>query len=132
MTTSSAECQIWLDETKYVVVDPIDYEWARQWRWQATFNSTGKKFYATRTTWTRLADGTRKRIKVYMHKEILKRAGKRPRSIHHTIGDHGDGNSANNRRYNLSWATIRQNNNWHKRRCLLQQKGFLDEQGAAL
>ncbi|HEV2155445.1 hypothetical protein [Bradyrhizobium sp.] len=125
-----SECQIWLDDTKYVVVDPIDYEWAQQWRWHATFNSTGKKFYATRMTTERLPDGTRKQRKVYMHKEILKRAGKRRRSMHHTIGDHGDGDSANNCRDNLTWSTIKQNNNWHRQRHLLQQKGFFDEASA--
>ncbi|UPJ71895.1 hypothetical protein [Bradyrhizobium sp. 187] len=34
--------------------------------------------------------GLRKHRKVYLHKEILRRAGKRPRSVHHTIGDHED------------------------------------------
>lgn len=129
MTTSSGECQIWLDDTKYAVVDPIDYEWSLQWKWQATANSTGRKFYATRMTSTTVG-GVRKHRKVYLHKEILKRAGKRQRSVHHTIGDHEDGDSLNDRRNNLSWATIKQNNNHHRQRHLLQQKGFLDEVGA--
>ncbi|MDI1263899.1 MAG: hypothetical protein PS018_11640 [bacterium] len=118
------ERQIWLDETKYVVVDPIDYEWAKQWRWHATFNSTGRKFYATRMT--RVAG---KQVKVYMHKEILKRAGKRPRTVHHTIGDHDDGNSANNRRGNLFYATLKMNNNRHRQQKLIEQKEmrFADE-----
>ena len=115
-------CQIWLDDTKYVTVDAVDFEFAMQWKWHATFNSTGKKFYATRMT---RVNG--KNVKVYLHKEILKRTGKRRRSVHHTIGDHLDGDSSNNCRSNLSWATIRQNNNHHRQRCLLQQRGFLDE-----
>lgn len=114
----SGGCQIWLDETRYVTVDEIDYEWARQWKWHATLNSTGRKFYATRMT---SAPGGKQR-KVYMHKEILKRAGKRQRSVHHTIGDHEDGDSSNNRRGNLSWATIRMNNNLHRQRKLIEQK----------
>jgi hypothetical protein len=112
------ECQIWLDDTKYCVVDAVDYEWAKQWRWQATPNSRGLKFYATRMT---RAPGTRKNIKVYLHKEILKRSGKRPRTVHHTIGDHDDGDSLNNRRSNLWWATLRMNNNHHRRKHVLQQ-----------
>lgn len=101
------ECQIWLDDTKFCVVDPIDFEWAKQWRWHATANSTGLKFYATRMTRER---GTRKNIKIYLHKEILKRSGKRRLSREHSIGDHDDGDSLNNRRDNLSWATCSMNN----------------------
>lgn len=111
-----AECQIWLDDTKYCVVDPIDFEWAKQWRWHATANSTGRKFYATRMT--RLPGGKQK--KIYLHKEILKRAGKKARSVHHTIGDHEDGDSLNDRRGNLSWATLKMNNNPHRHKHVLQ------------
>jgi hypothetical protein len=46
-------------------------------------------FYATRMT-SSTVGGLRKHRKVYLHKEILRRAGKRPRSVHHTIGDHED------------------------------------------
>jgi len=113
-----SDCQIWLDDTKFVVVDEVDFAWAKQWKWQATFNSTGRKFYATRNTKER---GTRKNIKIYMHKEILKRSGKRRLSVHHTIDDHDDGDSSNNRRGNLFWATIKMNNNHHRQRHLLQQ-----------
>lgn len=111
--------QIWLDEHRYVTVDAIDYEWAKRWKWHATLNSTGRKFYATRMT---TVPGTRKQRKVYMHKEILKRSGKKALSVHHTIGDHDDGDSSNNRRGNLFWATIKMNNNLHRQRKLIEQK----------
>jgi hypothetical protein len=114
------ECRIWLDDTRYCVVDEIDFAWAKQWRWHPTANSTGRKFYATRMTRER---GTRKQIKVYLHKEILKRSGKKARSVHHTIGDHDDdGDSLNDRRGNLFWATLRMNNSRHKQRHLIAQK----------
>lgn len=113
----SSACQIWLDDTKYCVVDPIDFEWAKQWRWHATANSTGKKFYATRMT---REAGTRRQIKVYLHKEILKRSGKKPLTKAHTIGDHDDGDSLNNRRENLFWATLRMNNTRHRHKHVLQ------------
>ncbi|WP_035670058.1 hypothetical protein [Bradyrhizobium liaoningense] len=113
------ECRIWLDDTRYCVVDEIDFAWAKQWRWHATPNSTGRKFYATRMTRER---GTRKQIKIFLHKEILKRSGKKARSVHHTIGDHDDGESLNNRRGNLFWATLKMNNSRHKQRHLIEQK----------
>ena len=47
--------QIWLDDTKYAIVNEEDYEWALQWRWHPMANSTGKKFYATRMTRDRAA-----------------------------------------------------------------------------
>lgn len=96
------ECQIWLSDHHYCVVDPIDFAWAKQWKWGWTSNSTGKKFYATRNTRER---GSRRQIKIYMHKEILKRAGKEPPTPRHTIGDHQDGESLHNLRDNLEWAT---------------------------
>ncbi len=64
--------------------------------------------------------GTRKQIKVYMHKEILKRSGKKPRTRAHTIGDHDDGESLNNRRGNLFWATLKMNNTRHRHKHVLQ------------
>lgn len=112
-------CKIYLDDDLFCVVDPIDFEWAKQWKWHATENSTGLKFYATRMTRER---GTRKNIKVYMHIAILKRCGQakiRP-SKEHTIGDHDDGQSLNNRRENLFWATLRQNNTAHRYQHVLQ------------
>src|SRR6185369_7726713 len=114
--------QIWLDDTKYCVVDAEDYEWALQWKWHPMANSTGLKFYASRMTRDRAAG---KQIRIYLHKEILKRTGKRKRSKEHSIGDHGDGNSLNNCRDNLSWATIKMNNAPHRRQKLLEQKGYL-------
>ena len=111
-------CQIWLDDTKFCVVDPEDFEWAKKWRWHATANSTGLKFYATRMTRER---GTRRNIKVYLHKEILIRSQKRRPSKHHSIGDHDDGDSLNNRRGNLFWATFKMNNTRHRHKHVLQQ-----------
>lgn len=89
------------DETIFCVVSPIDYEWCQQWKWQFTWDRHKRKMYATRST--RLAGN--RRVKFYMHKEILIRSGKVQPSPKHTIGDHGDGNSLNNQRYNLDWAT---------------------------
>ncbi len=103
------ECRIWLDPENgiFCVVDEVDFQWALQWAWSATPNSTRLKWYATRSTRLRGSDGPQ--VKVYLHKEILLRhAGPAP-SEKHIIGDHLDGDSLNDRRGNLRWATPKEN-----------------------
>lgn len=102
MTSEADPYRIWLDVAAdiYATVSFEDYDWALTWRWQITWDRHKRKAYATRSTW----DGTR-RVKLYLHKEILKRTGKVPPSKRHTMGDHGDGNSLHCERDNLEWAT---------------------------
>jgi hypothetical protein len=102
-TTSN---RIWLDVKAgiYATVSFEDYAWALQWKWQITWDRHKRKAYATRSTWS----GGR-RIKLYLHKEILKRAMKLPPTRRHTMGDHGTGDSLNCQRWNLEWATPSQN-----------------------
>ncbi len=98
------ECRIYLcprDETIFCKVSAEDYEYYQQWKWQFTWDKHKRKKYATRST--RLAGN--KRVKIYMHKDVLVRAGKVPPTPKHKIGDHQDGYSLNNRRDNLEWAT---------------------------
>lgn len=112
--------EIWLTDAICCLVSREDYEWAKQWRWGVTWNSTKKKAYATRNTRER---GTRKQVKVYMHKEILKRSGKVQPGPSFTIGDHQDGESLHNWRGNLEWATPSINRQtsrgYHARRAAL-------------
>lgn len=103
MEAEADRCQLWLNDNIYCLVDRIDYEWARRWAWGITFNSTGKKMYATRNT--RLSGRGGPQTKIYLHKEILERSGKRPPGPKFTIGDHQDGESLHNWRSNLEWAT---------------------------
>jgi hypothetical protein len=103
--------RIYLDSTAttYCVVSEEDYEWAIQWRWSFTMDKRGKKYYATRSTRSRSEHDIQ--IKVYMHKAILiERMQVKKPTKKHVIGDHGDGESRNNTRGNLTWATRRQNN----------------------
>lgn len=100
------EYRIWLSETIYATVSFEDYAWALQWKWQITWDRHKRKAYATRST----TDGGRhRRIKLYLHKEILIRTMKLPPSKRHTMGDHGNGNSLCCERWNLEWATPSQN-----------------------
>jgi hypothetical protein len=104
--TFDAECRVWLDVDAgiYATVSPEDYAWATQWCWQITWDRHKRKAYATRSTCV-----AGRRVKYYLHKEILKRSGKLPPSRRHTMGDHGDGNSLHCERGNLEWATPSQN-----------------------
>lgn len=103
-----SDFRIYLDTscTVFALVSEEDYAWAIQWKWQITWDRHKRKMYATRST----SDGTsRKRIKLYLHKEVLKRSGKVQPTEKHHMGDHGDGDSLNCQRWNLEWATPSQN-----------------------
>lgn len=93
-------CPLYLDDHADVsaLLDYDDWAWAIQWRWRA--KSGTSNVYACRTV---ARDGTR-----FLHKEILYRQGPPP-SPKHTIGDHMNGNSLDDRRSNLRWATPSEN-----------------------
>lgn len=96
----------------YCLVSVEDFEWACQWAWRYKMDKRGKKYYAIRggRRFTRGPVPEYVQCDFYMHKQILKhRMGKKPRTKAHKIGDHGDGDSLNNQRYNLKWATGSQN-----------------------
>lgn len=102
------ECRVYLspnDDSIFCLVSQEDYAWALQWKWQFTWDRHKVKKYATRST--TYAGGRRE--KIYLHKAILERKGDKPLSAKHTIGDHGDSDSLNNRRDNLEYVTPKQN-----------------------
>ena len=96
----------------YCLVSVEDFAWAMQWAWRYKMDKRGKKYYAVRGSrvYKRGPVPSCKQVDIYLHKAILKhRKLKRPRTKAHRIGDHGDGNSLNNQRYNLAWATPSKN-----------------------
>jgi hypothetical protein len=90
----------------FCVVDLEDYAWAMQWRWKAVRSRGAKvKWYAYRTTRTL----QQRHVSIWLHKEICLRGNGLPPTERHTVGDHQNGNSLDNRRLNLKWATLSQN-----------------------
>lgn len=86
------------------LVSPEDYAWAkRRGNWFVTHGGRRdptKQGYAVRSEGGRL---------VWLHKEVLRRAGQVPPSPAHTIGDHKNGVRLDCRRGNLRWATPQMN-----------------------
>ncbi|MCA6114278.1 HNH endonuclease [Bradyrhizobium sp. WSM 1738] len=113
---ASAPRRVYLDRDCeiFCLVSAEDYEWVTQWRWKWNWDRTKTKRYAIRTPRISNGDGTSRSVTVYMHKEICARKGPPPSELH-TIGDHQDGESLNNQRDNLEWATRSQNRKNRKR-----------------
>lgn len=98
----------------FCLVSPEDYAWVTQWRWKWNWDRSKTKRYAIRTPRQARGDGTYRSVTIYMHKEICGRKSPPPSEAHH-IGDHQDGESLNNQRGNLEWATKSQNRRNRKR-----------------
>lgn len=94
--------EIPLTQGKVALVDDADYEWAAQFKWQATVcrREPGDIWYATRGVWK-----NRRVVTLRLHREIAKRAGL-PASPRY---DHRDGNGLNNQRANIRPCTSSQN-----------------------
>lgn len=81
------------------LVDDADYGWLSQFKWTAVVQVTA---FRTRVYAFRQTGSNKKRVTLYMHKEILKP----PDGL---LTDHIDGNGINNQRANLRIASKSQN-----------------------
>ena len=73
-------CSIW------AVVDEEDYHWAIQWKWSPKWSRGGKKMYLRRVGHEGgRYDGTRVQRTIWLHVEIMKRSGKKPRTSKHQL-----------------------------------------------
>jgi HNH endonuclease len=93
----------------WAIVDEEDYHYFAQWRWNWKRSPRGK-LYLRRAVGEN-ANGLRLRtFTLYLHVEIQKRTGRLPPTKSHTLVDHRNGNSTDNRRCNLRWVTPSMNN----------------------
>lgn len=92
-----------LDGEHFAVLDEEDYLWASRWKWHAHKNKNGK-IYARRN-----GCYMGRSVSVYLHKAVCLRAHGMPPSASHIIADHKRGNSLDDRRFNLRWATPSEN-----------------------
>lgn len=108
-----------LTKGKFALVSDADYSRVRKFKWCASLESRGTKWYAIRWETIQTVEHVctrggietfivvKKRVKVRMHHFIL---GLRPHELPHGhVVDHVDGNSLNNMRSNLEVVTQTEN-----------------------
>lgn len=106
------EYRIYADDRAQIwcVIDEDDYQWAIQWRWCLNVKKSRSNPLKNKTYFRRAVNDWQNGVllrtySLYLHREILKRTGALPPTAKHTQVDHRDGNTFNNRRSNLRWAT---------------------------
>jgi hypothetical protein len=92
--------EIQLSKGKVALVSDQDYEFLSQWKWCASNESRGTKWYAIR--WSRKSEhGEGKPYKIRMHRVLM---GLPPKDDS-VVVDHKDRNGLNNQRENLEMIT---------------------------
>jgi hypothetical protein len=101
--------EIILSKDKVALVSDGDYEYLSQWKWSASLESRGTKWYAIR--WSKKSErGEGKRYKIRMHRVVAGLGtGRDDGSV---VVDHGDRNGLNNQRDNLE--KVSQVENMHR------------------
>lgn len=105
--------KIKLTQGKFALVDPEDYERVSAFKWHASLESRGTKYYAVRFCYD-----TGRRTKIRMHRFIL---GLPPGIFdpEDRVVDHINNDSLDNRRENLEIVTQEENMNrsegWRKK-----------------
>lgn len=95
-----------LTRGKVAIVDDEDYEMLMKWKWYAKYNRDTKSFYAARGG----IDGNKKCISIAMHRVIM--GARKGQQV-----DHGDHDTLNNQKFNLSLTDSSGNNKNTSRRA---------------
>lgn len=93
-------------------VNDEDYDFLSQWKWQASNESRGTKWYAIR--WSQKSEhGEGKRFKIRMHRVVAERKDFTKSGIlmdrSNYVVDHVNSNSLDNQRENLEYTTQEEN-----------------------
>jgi hypothetical protein len=89
-----------LTQNKYAIVDDEDFEYLNQWKWQWNNANRSKFGYAHRTERIK---GTKMKLHHKMHRLVMN-------AERGQIIDHVNGNTLDNRKENLRFCTLSQNN----------------------
>lgn len=88
------------DDTRAALVDPEDWPFATQWLWCCSPSGYARRAHR--------AAGLS--VSTFLHREIALRAFGPPPSKRHVVVDHINGIRLDNRRENLRWVTLSENN----------------------